>query len=359
METLLDPKTDSAILPGAVDCDVHPAQPSMKALMPYLDDYLAEQVVDRGIEALHSVHYPPNAPITCRDDWRADGGGTLAGMQKHLFDGMGVGTAILNPLLGLQILMEQDMAASFARGLNDYTRAEWLDRDPRLRASIVVPQQDPEQAAEEIERLAGERRFVQVLMLVMGEMPLGKRYHWPIYKAAEKHGLPVAIHAGSMYRHPTTGVGWSSFHAQDYVANGVNFQTTLTSLITEGVFSVHPNLKVVMSESGVTWLPAYLWRLDKYWQGLRMLIPWVDRLPREIVASNIRFTLQPVDAPPDGETLARVMEHLGSEELLLFSTDYPHWQFDGAGAVPDGLSESQIRKMMIDNPRATYARLEG
>jgi predicted TIM-barrel fold metal-dependent hydrolase len=52
-----------------------------------------------------------------------------------------------------------------------------------------------------------------------------------------------------------------------------------------------------------------------------------------------------------------VIEHLGTDDILLFSTDYPHWHFDGNDAVPEGLSESTVRKLMIDNPLATYARL--
>ncbi len=51
------------------------------------------------------------------------------------------------------------------------------------------------------------------------------------------------------------------------------------------------------------------------------------------------------------------MEHMQSDELLLFSTDYPHWQFDGMAALPDGLSPELVRKIMVENPRATYARL--
>ena len=47
-----------------------------------------------------------------------------------------------------------------------------------------------------------------------------------------------------------------------------------------------------------------------------------------------------------------------SDELLLFSTDYPHWQFDGDAALPEGLSAELVGKIMIDNPYATYSRLK-
>jgi len=88
-----------------------------------------------------------------------------------------------------------------------------------------------------------------------------------------------------------------------------------------------------------------------------METPWVDRAPLEIVRSNIRFSLQPIDAPPDPRTLIRLFDHMQSDELLLFSTDYPHWQFEGDAALPEGMSQEMVRKIMIDNPYATYGRL--
>jgi uncharacterized protein len=88
-----------------------------------------------------------------------------------------------------------------------------------------------------------------------------------------------------------------------------------------------------------------------------MEIPWVDRSPTDIVRERVRFTIQPVDAPPLPEDFERVLEHMGSEELLLFSTDYPHWQFDGNDVLPEGLPSGLVRKIMVDNPRATYPRL--
>jgi len=76
------------------------------------------------------------------------------------------------------------------------------------------------------------------------------------------------------------------------------------------------------------------------------------------VRSNIRFSLQPIDAPPEPAVLNRLLDHMQSDELLLFSTDYPHWQFDGNAALPEGLSGDLVRKIMIDNPFATYPRLK-
>ena len=249
------------------------------------------------------------------------------------------------------------MANAVAGAVNDWMASEWLDRDTRLRASIVVPVQNPEMAAAEIDRCAADPRFVQVLLPALGDAPMGKRQHWPIFAAAERHGLPLGLHAGSSYRHPVTPVGWGSYHTEDYVNQAQGMQTQLTSLLCEGVFGRFPKLRVVMIESGFTWLPSWLWRVHKYWRGLRMEIPWVDRPPPEIIRDQVRFTLQPIDAPGTAELL-RVIEHVGSDELLLFSTDYPHWQFDGDAALPDDLPAALAHKIALDNPRATYPRLQ-
>jgi hypothetical protein len=313
-----------------------------------------------GLHELETMNYPPGAPITARQDWRPAQGkaaGTLAEVRAQALAPWDTSLAICNCLYGVQALFSEDMAAGIARALNLWMAREWLDLEPRLRASIIIPMQSPELAVDEIEFWASDKRFVQVLMLVTADAPLGRRQYWPIYAAAARHGLPVGIHAGSSFRYPMTPVGWTSYFAEDYVNQSQAFQTQLTSLICEGAFSKYPQLRVVLLESGFTWLPAHLWHLSKFWRGLRMEVPWVDRPPFEIVRDQVRLTLQPVDAPPRRETLERLLEHMGSDELLLFSTDYPHWQFDGEDALPDGLPDALVRKILIDNPRETYPRL--
>ena len=191
----------------------------------------------------------------------------------------------------------------------------------------------------------------------MGEMPLGRRYHWPIYEAAERLNLPIGVHAGSSYRHAPTPTGWPSYFVEDYVAHSQAFQSQLLSFLAEGVFTKFPRLKVVMMEAGFTWLPPFLWRADKSWRGVRREIPWITEPPSDIIRRHVRFAIQPLDEPPDPSIMERVVEQIGSEDMLLFSTDYPHWQFERDEVLPKGFSKSLIRKVLVDNPLATYARL--
>jgi predicted TIM-barrel fold metal-dependent hydrolase len=347
---------------GAIDCDLHPAVPNTRALLPHLEPYWREHVLRRGMERdnLEASAFPPAAPINARPDWQHEAGlpgSSLPAMQAHLLDRLRPRAAICNVIHGAQMMMSEDLSAALCRAINNWLAAEWLDRDPRLRASIVVPVHSPELAAEEIERRAADPRFVQVLLLAMTEIPLGRRMMWPIYRAAEKHGLPIGIHAGSSFRHPPSAGGWGSFYLEDYVSYAQGFAAALNSLLAEGVFQKFPDLRVVLIESGVTWLPASMWRINKTWRGVRAEVPWLDRLPSDILRERVRLTAQPFDAPPDAAALATLLEQLGSDDMLLFATDYPHWHYDGDAALPSGLPAALIRKIFVDNPLATYPRL--
>jgi predicted TIM-barrel fold metal-dependent hydrolase len=245
------------------------------------------------------------------------------------------------------------------RAVNDWLAEHWLDKDPRLAASIVVPPQNPDLAVEEIERRADDRRFVQILMPAMHDLPYGRRYWWPIYQAACRHDLPIGLHLGSAYRQAITAVGWPEFHVEDYVDQPQGMQAQLASLISHGVFQAHPLLKVVLIESGVTWLPAFMWRLGKFWRGLRMEIPWVGRTPASIIQDHVRLTLQPLDVPNDAEIVEKIIGQLGSDDMLLFSSDYPHTHFEGDKALPEGIPPGALNRLLATNPKDTYIRLGG
>ena len=131
----------------------------------------------------------------------------------------------------------------------------------------------------------------------------------------------------------------------------------MLSLIYEGVFGKFPGLKAVLMESGVTWLPAWMWRANKTWRGVRAEVPWLEKSPAEYAREHVRVTCQPFDAPPTAAMLRKIIEEIDCEDMLLFSTDYPHWHFDGNDALPDGLPEHLIQKILVGNAMKTYPRL--
>lgn len=344
---------------GAIDCDVHPPSPRRDDLLPYLDDYWKEIVTTRDVDVLELMGFPERTRPYMRPDWKTNGGDPLEAMQKNLLDPLKLDHAILNVVSGAHALFDPYLSAAICKATNDWLADKWLDRDPRLRASMLVPFQNVEAAVEEIERLAGDKRFVQVLTLAMTELPLGRRIYWPIYEAAEKHGLPIGIHAGSNYRNAPSHSGFHSFLIEDHVAQPQGFSTQVASLISEGVFAKYPKLKAVMIESGVTWVPPLMWRMSKDWRGARIEVPWVKDSPAEMMRKHIRVTSQPFDGPDDPADVAKALEHMLSDDMLLFSSDYPHWHFEGLDVLPEGMPEAAVNKLLRENVLATYPRLGG
>src|SRR5262249_2296103 len=141
--------------PGAIDCDIHPALPSMQALVPYLDEYWRSHILMRGLERDNytAAAFPPNAPINCRPDWKPAKGspGTdIDLLRAQTLDAFGSRHAICNVLHGAPAVFSEDLSAAMCRAINDWLAAEWLAKDDRLRASIVVPMHSPELAAKEV-----------------------------------------------------------------------------------------------------------------------------------------------------------------------------------------------------------------
>jgi uncharacterized protein len=350
---------DGGIAP-IIDCDLHPALPGCMALLPYLDDHWREEITSRGLDDLDLALWPRGAPITARADWRPGkglAGGSVELAQAQALEPFGTGIGILNPLFGAPALHNVDMAAALCRATNDWVAKEWLDKDRRLRAGILVAVESPELAVTEIERRAGDKRFVQVLLLGAAETLIGRRQNWPILEAAERHGMPIALQVTSGTRVSPSANGWPTYLIEDHVNFAQTFQSQLLSLIAEGAFTKFPRLKLVLLNAGIGWVPSFLWRGTKEWRALRREVPWVDRSPADIVREHVRISLQPHDAPEDPADYAVLLEMIGSDEVLLFSTDWPHWRFDGTGALPPGLPERLKARVLRDNALETYPRL--
>ena len=98
---------------GAIDCDLHPAVPSTAALLPFLDDYWHDQLVNRHIDktSFTLTSYPPNSPLSCRPDWRpASGlpGSDLDMIRRQALDPFGTRIAICNVIHGAIALFNEE-----------------------------------------------------------------------------------------------------------------------------------------------------------------------------------------------------------------------------------------------------------
>src|SRR5205823_3427437 len=159
---------------------------------PYLPPYWVEHVQNTMFKGPTEFYYPPSSPIAARPGSRPAGsagdgaqgarpgaglptvlpaGSELELVRSQVLDD--VQYAVLCSPYPVDSLHNPDAAIAFARAVNDWQIAEWLDKDARLKASIVVPIQLPAEAAKEIDRVADHPGFVQVALPVRTERPLG------------------------------------------------------------------------------------------------------------------------------------------------------------------------------------------
>ena len=341
-----------------IDCDIHNTVPNVEALFPYLSKYWVEHVQQSVFKGAGTTYYPPNAPLAARPGSKPENGppgSSLALLQEQVLDPLGIEIGLLNCLYAIDSLHNPEAATSFASAVNDWQIAEWLDHDPRLRASIVVPVQLPELAAREIDRVGAHPGFVQVLLPARAEHPYGSRLYRPMWEAIARHNLVAGIHFGGAPGNPPFPSGWPSHYFEEYAGMAQVFQSQLASIVSEGVLDLFPTTRIALLESGFTWLPAFMWRFDKEWRNLRQLVPWVKRAPSEYLRDHVRLTVQPLDSPPTTAELLNTIAEIGSDDLLMFATDYPHRHHaDPAHDLLPHLPEALARKIRHENARAWY-----
>ena len=337
-----------------IDCDVHVPSPEVEALYRYLPAHWVEHVQQAQFKGPRESYHSPNIATDPGYEGRPSES-TLDALRRHVLDRLGIEVAIVNCLYAIDSLHNPEAAVDFARAANDWLVDEWLARDDRLRASMVVPIQLPELAAKEIDRVGAHPGFVQVLLPVRTEHPLGSRIHRPLWEAIDRHQLVAGIHYGGAPGNPPFPSGWPSHRFEEHAGMAQVAQSQLCSIVSEGVFDLFPQLRVTISECGFTWLPAFMWRFDKEWRNLRRLVPWVKRAPSEYLRDHVRLTIQPVDAPPTRALLMDVVDQIESEEMLLFATDYPHAHVsDLTKSFLPGLPEGLARKVSGENARTWY-----
>lgn len=341
-----DPPSTERAVDAVVDCDVHAVLPTPRLLLPYLDEYWADQLVAQLAPSYEPNYHPPGSPIAQRPEARTDARGRAAtnvdDLVSDVFADGFVDYAIVSCLYATQQIHQPQREIAHARALNRWLAEEWLAKDSRLRGSIVVPQGTPRAAAEEIAHWAGDKRFAQVLLLGQSELLYGREVNWPIWEAAEAAGLPVALHIGGVFRQAPTSVGWPATHLEWYAGQTANIEAQVNSIISEGVLQKFPGTRILLSELGFNWLPPFMWKFDKLWKSYRQDMPWLRESPLTLIREHFKATTAPSDGAEQPGRLDAIVDRLGSDRMLVYSSDYPHRHHSAPRDIEKGTNNAAL-----------------
>ncbi len=253
-------------------------------------------------------------------------------------------------------MSDPELGRACLQAYNDWMLDEWCAADPDRFIPCQLPWlADPVIAAEEIRRNA-ERGFRAVSF---SENPEGLGFPnvydegWePFFRACEETGTVVNLHVGSSGSVPQP---CSSSHVEVNAAlfpvSGIN---ALVDWIFAGIPARYPDLKIVMSEAGVSWVPMVLERLQRSYRN-QIAGPWPggDLTPVELVRRNFFFTS--IEDPSGFQQLDLI-----GEDNVMVETDYPHFdttwpevQSMIRGQLVD-LPAAQVRKVCFENAARVY-----
>lgn len=346
--------------PTLIDSDVHNAS-SAEELMPFLSKYWQEFVRQHGAGPAANNYKSPVGVL--REDARPPGGGLPGSDPQHVLthhvEKYGIDYVVLtgSGILGISLFPDPDYGNAIASAYNDLLVEKWLKVSPRFKGSLLINHSDPQAAAKEIDRMGGQPGMVQVLMASGANRLFGQRFYHPIYEAAERHGLPVGIHPGTEgcgTSYPPTPSGFPTRYMEWHNILPTNYMAHINSLVCEGVFERFPKLKFVAIEGGLAWLPHLMWRMDKNYKALRSTTPWLKRLPSEYIKEHIRLTTQPIEEPEDSRHIVQIFEMIDAGRTVMFSSDYPHWDFDNPKMALPALPKEMKQRIFAENAAELY-----
>ncbi|MFC6015710.1 amidohydrolase family protein [Plantactinospora solaniradicis] len=347
--------TPSAL--SVIDTDVHEMIGNPLEFLQYVEEPWRGRIHPDNWMGISIPYSWPTTGGLARPDARPSNG-LRAGsdyqlMRKQHLDAFNIKHAVLTGLLyPSEFKVQPDFAVGLSQAYNRWVVNEWLAKDPRFLGSICVAAQRPDDAVAEIEKWASHPQMVQVLLPVISHDTMGRDYYHRIYEAAVRNKLVVGFHQGANVE---TAVGLPTYFLEWHTAISQAWQCQLISLVVHGVFEKFPDLRVVMIESSWTWLPHLMWRFDHNYRSLRREVPWVKRLPSEYIRDQVRFTTQPMEFAENPDHLYQMFEMVGNDEFLMFSSDYPHWDFDAPDrSLPSSFPPDIRRKVLHDNAAKFY-----
>ena len=277
---------------------------------------------------------------------------------------LGIDIAFLYPTYGLWIFsidtMPWQLAGAFVRAYNNWLR-DYCNYNPQILKGVgAINLHAPQEMVPELQRIV---EFGWKAVFLRPNPVKGRLLCDPAYEAfwseCERLGVSVGIHEGTHSRLPTAGADrFETRFALHACSHPMEQMMAMLALIEGGVLERHPNLQIGFLEAGCGWLPSWLWRLDEEYEKLAWEVEEnVKMKPSEYFRRQCFIGVDP------GEPgLEQVIEFLGSDDNLIFGSDYPHTDHksdivEAAISLNERVPEKTLHKLLWDNP-ARFYRLE-
>jgi predicted TIM-barrel fold metal-dependent hydrolase len=271
-----------------------------------------------------------------------------------------------------QSLYHKSWVSVLAAAYNDYLADKVLPVTDRIKAEIMVNHRAPEAGAAEIRRIGDHPGFISVYTEYGGNYePIGTADHDPIFEAAMERDLAVTIHAGCFWQQMTPiHQGTRTWTELLGIASCGLTMASVGAMIMQGLFDKFPDLHITVKEGGFWWLPEFALRCDDFYLSHPGDVSLVERkieageeflrkLPSEYLFENFRFSSQPMCLPKDPKHFQMLWELCRGEDMLLYSSDWPHATFDPPNWVFENalITEEARVKILSGNARAWFPRL--
>lgn len=328
-----------------IDCDVHPSYasaPVQRDLASRMDEpYASFLHPDRRGDAPYPDHGWPETVGGHRS------GPMLRELESHrdVRDGLldrGIDCAIVDQISFLDAVRGTERAVQEMRAANEVLTERYVEGDDDIYGLINLAARAPEASAAEIRKYGGRDDVVGAVVFPGGEYqkPLGNPEYDVMYEAAEEHDLTMVFHAVDDMmpaRQAPVLNDAESFLTMHTLAFPWSAMLTLTSLIVEGVPVKFPDLDFVILEAGLGWVPYMMGRLNREVSWRKSDAPLLERSPEEYIREHFWFGTQPVEEFENPAHLHETMRTIGADNLL-FTSDYPHWDFDNPTTIDSHLT---------------------